>query len=506
MNSDEQSTEVLVIGYGPTGAALAGLLGRQGVSVLVIERAQEMHRLPRAVHFDSEVMRIFQSLGIPERLAPHIVPAPDYEFRTAAGEVLFTIHPAAVTANGWATGYMFHQPGLEAVLRSAVEESPLAEVWPGHSFLSLAEDADNVVTSVVGPGGVRRVRSAFVVACDGAASPVRESLGLSLEDLAFDEPWLVVDVALGEASRVPSINLQRCDPARPTTCVLSGPGRHRWEFMLRPGESPAEVLAPGFAEALIADWGVGDDLLVERRAVYRFHGLLAHRWRSGRVFLAGDAAHQMPPMAGQGMCSGIRDACNLAWKLAAVLHGGASDHVLDSYETERAPHAREVIAAAIELGRVVCATDPQVAAARDQALLAARAAGAPPPALRYSPFKAGLLLSGAPGAGTLLPQPVASDGRRLDDLLGPGACLLVNHEAVRPNIEDVPVHVIGEPALAPFAERLEAWLSQFAANAALVRPDRVVFATGEGEALLHAWRAALGASNDTAAKLSRSAD
>ncbi len=494
MDSADHSVDVLVVGYGPTGAALAGLLARKGVSVLVAERANEMHHLPRAVHFDSEVMRIFQSLGVAERLAPHIVPAPDYEFRTAGGEVLFTIRPTAVTANGWAGGYMFHQPGLEATLRLAVEESPLAEVWPGHSFLSLDAGPDGVVTTVLGPGGARRVRSAYVVACDGGASPVREALGLPLEDLAFDEPWLVVDVTLGEATRVPPINLQRCDPARPTTCVVSGPGRHRWEFMLRPGETQADVLAPGFAEALIADWDVGEELLVERRAYYRFHGLLARQWRSGRVFLAGDAAHQMPPMAGQGMCSGIRDAYNLAWKLAAVVRGGAADAVLDSYEAERAPHAREVIEAAIGLGRVMCATDAQVAAARDQALLAARAAGAPPPALDFSPFKAGLLLSGSPGAGTLLPQPVADDGRRLDDVLGAGACLLGRRGAAEPHNATVPFYDIGAPDFAPFAERLAAWLDQLGADVALIRPDRVVFGTGDGEALLDAWHAALGAS------------
>ena len=491
MEDPDYSAEVLVVGYGPTGAALAAALARRGVSVLVVERTQEMHRLPRAVHFDSEVMRIFQALGIAERLTPHIVPAPEYEFRTAKGEVLFNIVPAAVTQNGWASGYMFHQPGLEAVLRSVVEQSGLAQVWQGHSFMSLEQDADGITTTVLGAAGPRRVRSAFVVACDGGASPVREALGLALEDLAFDESWLVLDVMLGEAGRVPSINLQRCDPARPTTCVLSGPGRHRWEFMLRPGESSAEVLAPGFAETLVAEWDLGEELLVERRAVYRFHGLLAEHWRSGRVFLAGDAAHQMPPMAGQGMCSGIRDAYNLAWKLAAVLRGGAADGVLDSYEAERAPHAREVIEAAIGLGRVVCATDPQVAAARDEALLAARAAGAPPPALAFAPFKAGMLLPDTPGAGTLLPQPVAADGQRLDDLLGPEPCLLVKNGSAARRGGDIPVRSTEEAALAPFAAMLDAWLDGIGASGALIRPDRVVFGTGEADGLQNAWRAAL---------------
>ena len=495
MQDGEFSGDVLVVGYGPTGAALAGLLARQGVSVLVAERALELHHLPRAVHFDSEVMRIFQSLGVADGVRPHAVEAADYEFRNAVGEVLFSIPPSSRTPNGWASGYMVHQPGMETALRSSVETHAMAEIWLGHSFASLEQDAGGVTTTLLGPGGSRQVRSRFVVACDGGASPVREAVGIGLEDFAFDEPWLVVDVKLGATSHVPDVNIQCCDPARPTTCVQSGPGRHRWEFMMMPGERSADVLAPGFAEKLIAAWHCGDDMLVERKAVYRFHGLIARSWRCNRVFLAGDAAHQMPPMAGQGMCSGIRDAYNLAWKMAAVLGGHAGSSLLDTYEAERVPHAREVIETAIHLGRVVCTIDPGVASARDAQMLAARAAGHPPPALSFAPFKTGLLLAASPGAGMLLPQPAPQAGSavtcQLDDVLGLGACLISRgSEAALPDAA-VALRSLAEPAIAPFAVQLQAWLDGHNAASVLVRPDRVVFGTGQPDVLLRAYQAAL---------------
>ncbi len=497
MKTSSYDADVLIVGFGPTGATLACLLAAEDVSTLVVDRALEMHALPRAVHFDAEIMRIFQKLDLVQDIEPHVVALPDYEFRTASGELLMRIPSQSMTPQGWASGYMFHQPGLEGAIRRRAQQGRRTEFRLGAEFRSLSQDSEGVSVTIDGQDGERQVRCRYVVACDGGSSPVREASGLSLEDMAFDEPWLVVDVKLGPGSRTPDVNLQICDPKRPTTCVLSGPGRHRWEFMLLPGETRETAMADGFVEDLIARWEVGSDYQIERRAYYRFHGLLAHSWRDRRVLVAGDAAHQMPPMAGQGMCAGIRDAANVAWKLAAVLRGEAADSVLDTYQAERAPHAREVITLAIDLGRVVCATDPEVAAARDAQLLAARAAGAPPPAMVFSPFKTGLLRAGSAGAGELLPQPVAGLGedlRRLDDVLGPGAWLIARSAAgahaagvasdVRPvGLDDTRLH--------PFAGALADWLDAHAAEAVLVRPDRVVFGTGEATELAKAYRDAM---------------
>lgn len=483
MDTNSYDADVMVVGLGPTGMALAALLARRGLSVIAADRAADIHPLPRAVHFDAEIMRIFQALELVDALAPHIIEVPDYEFRNAAGEVLFTIGKQANTPHGWASGYMFYQPGLERAMRDLLGRDRRVQMRLQCAFNGFEQNAASVVTVLTGPDGEERVRTRYLIGCDGGPSPVRDFAGLTLENLDFDEPWLVIDARLGPGAQVPTVNLQICDPARPTTCVLTGPGRHRWEFMLLPGETAETALADGFAEGLVARWECGPDVHVERKAVYRFHGLIAHRWRSGRVLLAGDAAHQMPPMAGQGMCSGIRDAFNLAWKLAAVIQGGAAETVLDTYQEERAPHAREVIDFAIGLGRVVCTIDPAVAAARDAELLAARRAGIAPPLPVASPIWHGLLLAGSAAAGTLFPQFLVhgpGGKSRLDDTLGHGAWLIASSwEGATSEPNDLTVWKLDDPALAGFAETLRVWLAELGAAAVLVRPDRVVFGTGE---------------------------
>jgi 3-(3-hydroxy-phenyl)propionate hydroxylase len=484
--------DVLVVGLGPVGAAMAALLARRGVSVIALERDTVIYPLPRAVHFDHEIMRIFQELGVADEVARHSLPNPGYEFRTADRQLLMSFAPDPAAPSGWASGYMFHQPSLEAALRDVIATEPHAEMRIGWRLDDLAHDTKGVTAQVGGPDGPAEIRARYLVGCDGASSPVRQALGVGLSDYGFDEPWLVVDVKTQPGARVPNVNMQVCDPQRPTTCVLSGPGRHRWEFMLLPGESAEDVLRDGFIESLIAPWDCGP-IEIERRAVYRFHGLVAERWRVGRVLLAGDAAHQTPPFAGQGMCSGLRDAANLAWKLSAVLCGGADDALLDTYQPEREPHARTLIELAIGMGRIVCSLDEAAAAARDREMLHRQSGGSPPPApLRAAPFSEGCILDGSAGAGELFPQPTCGHGHRrlrLDDGLGEGPWLISRRPAVAragPTLRH-----LDEPALAPFRADLLRWLEAHAAEAVLVRPDRYVFGTGTPSTLAEAWRAAL---------------
>jgi len=484
--------DVLVVGLGPVGAALAALLVRRGVSVIAVERDTVVYPLPRAVHFDHEIMRLLQQLGVADEVGRHATANPGYEFRTADGQLLMSFAPELETASGWASGYMFHQPSLEHALRDILATNPNAQMRIGCQLEGLDQDADGVTARVVGADGPVEIRARYLVGCDGASSPVRQAIGGGLFDYGFDEPWLVVDVKVQPGARTPDVNLQVCDPGRPTTCVLSGPGRHRWEFMLLPDETPDAVLRDGFIEDLLAPWDCGP-LEIERRAVYRFHGLVAERWRVGRVLLAGDAAHQTPPFAGQGLCSGLRDAANLAWKLDAVLTGKAQDNLLDTYQPEREPHARALIELAIGMGRVVCTLDREAATARDRDMLAQRAAGAAPlPPLRTAPFREGCLLAGSPGAGTLFPQPTSGDGaerRRLDDALGEGPWLIARQSA--PAELDIVARTLDDPALAPFHPGLARWFEAHNVPAVLVRPDRYVFGTGEPATLAAAWRAAL---------------
>jgi 3-(3-hydroxy-phenyl)propionate hydroxylase len=485
--------DVLVVGLGPTGAVLTALLAQRGVRVIAIERDAEPYPLPRAVHFDHEVMRTFQQLGVADRMRAHTRDLPDYEFRAADGQVLMKLRPPRETPSGWGGGYMFHQPSLEAVLRERLAALPSADVRLGQRLDGLVQEADGVTARVTTPALADELHARYLVGCDGASSSVREAIGGGLFDYHFDEPWLVVDVKVGAGCHVPDVNIQLCDPARPTTCVLSGPGRHRWEFMLLPGETPEEMMDDAVVHRLIRPWDCGP-VEIERRAVYRFHGLVANRWRAGRVMIAGDAAHQTPPFAGQGMCSGIRDGANLAWKLDAVLRGAASAALLDSYQAEREPHVRAAIELAIGMGRVVCTLDPAAAAERDAGMLAAQAGVAPAlPRVQQAPFASCCVLTGSAGAGELFPQPTAgaeSARLRMDDRLGDGACL-ITRTPFGGTAAGVRVLELDAEELAPFRPALLGWLDRHALEAVLVRPDRYVFGSGAPRVLLDAWRRSL---------------
>ncbi|MFI4935062.1 MAG: bifunctional 3-(3-hydroxy-phenyl)propionate/3-hydroxycinnamic acid hydroxylase [Caulobacterales bacterium] len=489
--------DVLVVGLGPVGAALSALLIDRGLKVIAIDKDSLVYPLPRAAHFDHEIMRLFQQLGVADEVARHARAAPAYEFRNAAGEVLMHFDlDAAGSPSGWPTSFMFHQPGMENALRARLAASPLADVRLERAFSGLTQDADGVLATIDGPAGAETLRTRYLVGCDGAWSPVREALGVTLDDYQFDEPWLVLDVLVGEAKNLPDLNLQICDPARPTTCVLMGPGRHRWEFMLLPGETAEQVTDEAFIRKLLQPWNCADDVVIERKAVYRFHGLVAKTWRAGRVLIAGDAAHQTPPFAGQGMCSGLRDAANLAWKLAAVIGGHAAEALLDTYQPEREPHTRALIERAIHMGRVVCTADKAAAAARDASMLAQRRAGKQAPLPEPPDFTAGFLLAGSPGAGEVFPQPWATAAGvtlRMDDVLGDGPWL-ISRSRYEPAQSTPPTLALAldDGRLRPFRAAIAAWLDKRGAEAVMVRPDRYVFGTGRPADLVRSYVEHLG--------------
>lgn len=487
--SEAFDCDVLVVGLGPVGAALTALLAREGVKAIAVEKDAEVYPLPRAAHYDHEVMRLFQKLGIAGEMERCSRVAPAYEFRNAAGDILMRYDLIAQgSPSGWAPSYMFHQPSLEHALRRLIDAAPGVEARLQRTLRSFTQDEAGVVTAAIdGPSGEETLRARWMVACDGAKSPVREALSVGQSDYRFDEPWLVIDAVVSDPSRLPDVNLQICDPARPTTCVLMGEGRHRWEFMLLPGEQPEDVLDEAVIRRLLEPWNCADCVTLERKAVYRFHGKVAEQWRVGRVLLAGDAAHQTPPFAGQGMCSGLRDADNLAWKLGAVIRDGADPALLDSYQPEREPHVRGVIELAIAMGRVVCISDPAAAAARDAGMIAQRAAGVAPPAADTSRIGPGVCLAETPAAAEFFPQPwaeVAGETRRLDDVLGDGPWLISRTPA------DGAIS-LDDPRLSPFAISLGDWLGKRQAAAVLVRPDRYVFGTGAAKDLAAAWSASL---------------
>ena len=489
-----QDCDVLVVGLGPVGDVLAALLKTQGLSVIAIDREADIFPLPRAAAFDQEIMRIFQMIGAAEAIAPLCRVPATYQFQTGTGEILLEFPVAADAGKwGWADTYLLHQPGVEAALRGRLNALRV-DTRLRTAFNTLTQDAEGVTVAVEGPDGGYDIRARYVVGCDGAWSPMRESFGTSLFDYQFDEPWLVIDSIVQDGDDLPQIAMQICDPARPTTFLRMSGDRYRWEFMLKPGEDPVAFASDESLAALLAPWNVMHRITIERRAIYRFHALVAQDWRNGRALIAGDAAHQMPPFAGQGMCSGIRDAANLAWKLAAVIRGEANEALLDSYQVEREPHVRAIIETAIEMGRTVCVLDPAIAAARDAAMLARKASGAQDVTTDYPPLSGGCLTD-TPGAGALFIQPIAG-GLHLDDVLGARAWLIGRDLA---DADDVRSVSLDDPAFASFALELGAWLDAHRADAVLVRPDRHIFGTGTADELLRQWHAALGVRTAVAA-------
>jgi 3-(3-hydroxy-phenyl)propionate hydroxylase len=472
------SYDVIIAGFGPTGATLAALLGRHGHRVLAIERDAEVYQLPRAVHFDAEVMRIFQTLGVVDELLPHLRAISCCEFWTADREVLVHVPTDEPTDQGWRSDYLFHQPSLEKVLREKATGEPSVELRLCTEVLDFREDGETLEVDIRGHGHeVERVRARWLVGCDGANSLVRRKTGLELEDLIFDEPWVVVDIR--GAKELRDAVIQFCDPARPTTIVAGAHDMQRFEFMLRPGEKGEEMVRPEQLRELMAPWVDPDTIEIVRAAEYRFHALVAKDWLRGRVLLAGDAAHQTPPFLGQGMCAGIRDALNLSWKLDRVLRCGADPALLASYGSERAPHVRTFLEAAIAAGRIICTQDPELARQRDKAMLEARERGEPPPALNsLPPLGEGLLQTPEadrhPLVGTLAPQPrLTLDGAEqlLDDVTGPGFRLVLRGPApdasARRALERLEGHAVTWPDGGFFDEH--------GIHAFLIRPDHAVF-------------------------------
>ncbi|MBP7337721.1 bifunctional 3-(3-hydroxy-phenyl)propionate/3-hydroxycinnamic acid hydroxylase [Niveispirillum sp.] len=432
--------DVAIVGCGPVGATAAHLLGKTGLSVLVLEREPDPHPLPRAVHIDHEMMRIFQGIGLIDRLLPLMRETDGHLHIGADGGVIRYLGSAGQARPfGWANDYFFYQPELEAVLRGGLSVYPAIDLRLGAELVGL-DQGDDHVTLHLADGGQAHAR--YVIACDGARSMVRKALDIRLDDLRFEEPWLVVDAELDGPVQFPAFtglppaaNLQKlsvmlCDPRRPAT-IVPGRGNHRrWEFMLLPGEDDREMMQPGKVAELLAPWVAGIPHRLVRAATYRFHGLVALEWQRGRVFLAGDAAHQTPPFFGQGMCHGLRDVANLAWKLELLLSGRADAALLATYQPERDPHVRAVIGAAVAAGRYICELNPAKAAARDAEMRQRAATPGATAADLIPPYRAGVVGSGG-GPRFIQPRVTDADGkaRFLDDVTGGGFVLLRGPQA-----------------------------------------------------------------------------
>ncbi|MBL0421006.1 bifunctional 3-(3-hydroxy-phenyl)propionate/3-hydroxycinnamic acid hydroxylase [Ramlibacter sp. AW1] len=489
--------DVAIVGYGPAGVVAAALLGQVGLSVYACDRLPGVYEIPRAIALDHEIMRVFQQLGVVEAIEPYTEPFTPSEYFGVDGQLIrrmTMVEPPY--PQGYTPSIVFTQPPVERVLRARVAQMPNVTVGLGVEMREISPDAEGVTLRVVDASGLEKaVRARYAVACDGGSSPVRTQLDMPLEDLAFDEPWLVVDVRVNERglAKLPPVSVQYCEPERPCTLVI-GPGNHRrWEISLKPGEDPKQVATAEETWKLLSRWLTPEDGELWRQASYRFHALVAAQWRKGRVFLAGDAAHMQPPFLGQGMCQGIRDVTNLGWKLAAVLkgevRGAAAEALLDSYGIERKAHVRELTSRIKAVGAVICERDPAKARERDARLLAESGG-----VVRDTPrqdilprLEEGLLSPQAhPARGSLFPQPwLQSGGRRvrMDELLGNGWRLVLACGTGHVAGSAWPGLGVLSLSAVPECDGVAAqWFQRHGCVAALVRPDNYVWGVAQNAA------------------------
>ncbi|GAA4873695.1 bifunctional 3-(3-hydroxy-phenyl)propionate/3-hydroxycinnamic acid hydroxylase [Saccharopolyspora cebuensis] len=499
-SSQAQRCDVAIVGYGPVGQVLAALLAQRGHQVVVVERWPSPYPMPRAVSFDGESARILASAGVGAAIGEHGECSRDYTWTNGAGSVLLHVDVPERGYSGWPDSTSMYQPGIEAALAERGAALPGLRVLRGYQAVELTDGPDSAELVVEGSGGERLGISADrVVGCDGANSFVRAATGITSTDLGFSNDWLTCDVVPKDGREFTPNNLQVCDPRRPATVVSAGPGHRRWEFMRLPDESVEELHQAAAVWDLLEPYGITPrNSELERYALYTFEARCADVWRSGRALLAGDAAHLMPPFAGQGMCSGFRDAANLAWKLDLVLSGFAGEELLETYQEERRAHVQHALRMSVDLGKVICQTDVAAARDRDEVMVAARERGTSGvrPRSSVQRLTAGLLpAAGGPRAGELVPQAdVARGGRTglFDDLVGGGFVLLVADDAVLgggvpPFLRELGTAVVrllpagtpaeraGGDAVVDVDDVYLPYLAETGSGAILVRPDFYAF-------------------------------
>ena len=497
----EQDYDIAIAGLGPTGAIAAALLGQTGLRILVIDKSQTIYDKPRAVGMDHEIMRVFQNIGVANRVQPLTAPFTTSEHYGADGQLIRRVGMLPPPyPMGWTPTMAFRQPQVEQILRDRLGELPSVEVRLGVEMVGMTQDADGVNLELHAGENAKQVkRAGYLIGCDGASSTVRRLAGIALDDLGFDEPWLVIDLLVNDSGleKLPMVNTHFCEPARPSLFVVCTGNHRRWEMMLLPGEDPREMEREDQVWKLLSRWITPQDAELWRSASYRFHAVVAAQWRNGRVFLAGDAAHQQPPFLGQGLCQGIRDVRNLVWKLQHIISGDGGATLLDSYEQERSAHVRSLIETIKGIGRYICELNHALARARDTRML--EASGGIVKTLIRQELMPGLtsgFFSGQshPARGTLMPQPyVLKNGHPvlLDDAAGSGWRVVLGENTAGWDVKvtnllnvirlsQVPI----DGALQETDGVLAAWMDHHSCAAAIVRPDHYVYAVASDAANL----------------------
>lgn len=506
---DPEAVDVAIVGAGPTGVTLARMLGLRGVRVALLERHIGVLPMPRAVHIDGETLRMFDLAGLARPLMEVLRPGGAMHWVNAEGRTLLVRKGVeGLGAHGWHANLYFHQPDLEEVLRSSLRGLDGVTLVEGSTVVGIRQDPHGVCLDLQptdAPAGAEAapragahadaLKARYVVGCDGTRSTVREAFGDPglMAPLGSPQAWVVADLLLNRPLNLPEHSVQHCDPLRPATAVFVNALRRRWELMLLPGEDPAEMTHSARVWSLLSRWVKPTQASLERAVTYTFDARVARRWQHGRLLLAGDAAHQTPPFLGQGLCAGIRDAANLAWKLALAVHRPAvGEPLLATYGPERQAQAEAYVRLAVDVGDIIQERDPDRARERDERLLREGLTFQfPTPTLGPGCHRA---RPEAPEVGRIAPHFELADGRWSDEVAGAGWSVVVDaddqalarirkrtHTATSTSALPVGAEVAW---IAAAGSGWLTWLRERGAKAVVLRPDRHVFDLCADEASL----------------------
>lgn len=474
--------DVIVVGGGPVGSTALALLGQRGINAIGVEKDVQTWPTARAVHFDGETFRTLQSLGIAEALTELTLPMASMHVQNEAKEILVRLPTGQFGSQAWNDDINFHQPDVEEVVRATVDSLDSVELRSNVTATSVINTDDGVEATVIdGDGNQSILRARWLIAADGARSGIRQSLDIATDHFGEDAQWVVADGLLEDSPGYEDDMIFLGHYSRPALWVRLPGARVRMEFMLMPGDDPAEIVTPEAIERISGGILPIGKFTPDRIVIYTFRGRISQTWRVGNIFLAGDAAHQAPPLYGQGLCAGIRDVSNLVWKLDHVQRDLAPESLLDTYESERKPHATFWVEQAANAAVFVQTTNPETAAQRDAFLRTNPQAVAP-----ESPGLGPGLHRGEPDAhaGSLSIQPLLQDGVRLDDVIGARYLIAAQREfynmlpqTTRDQLEnDEETVVLLDPA------KIGSILTTNDALAVVIRPDRYILGTAQSAA------------------------
>tara|TARA_Y100001936_G_C16076309_1_gene674245 strand:+ start:699 stop:2159 length:1461 start_codon:yes stop_codon:yes gene_type:complete len=353
--------DIIIVGLGPTGGTLANLLAMHGFSILILDKEKSFYPLPRAVHFDDEIMRIFQTIGLTKDFLKYTIINKGTRFVNSKQKVILDWpRPKKITINGWYPSYRFHQPDLEKQLRKKLKNYKKVSIEQNSEVVKITNLKNNVNIKYINSTNKKTfyAKSKYLVGCDGANSITRNQMNTKMDNLGFTQKWAVVDLILKKNNKnLPDRTIQYSNPKQPATYCRNVGKRRRWEFAIKKNLSDKKVLSEKYIWNFLKPWLKKREALLERKTIYKFESSIARKWRKGRVFIAGDAAHLMPPFMGQGMCAGIRDVSNLAWKIASCLRVKHNRFLLNTYQTERSLNVIEYIKTTMRMGEFVNAAE-----------------------------------------------------------------------------------------------------------------------------------------------------